>query len=1052
MVLGAWCVLAANPPAVMAGAVASGPASQAAQSVPTSAQLEEIQAVAQPQALVEMARRYVLFRQDAAARVCIEKACLADPSLLTDTKPMSPQSWRRFWCRHRAFLRARKLAPSDAAGRVQLAVWLNEAGERGEARRMLQAALEIDPNLEAARTLAKTWRLDSGGPFRFDLTFGLSHPLLFDSFSDEGEKIELRHGHSFMLLPFAYEPAEGPLRILKNSVQVKGEGSQRPRVLGIVLLTFDPSTKPALPLGPDPSTLKLDESQPLWERIQVERKEDGTLDLVASNLTRPPGKRAAMRKTSGERKTGGSTPMETDSHAGPQASGYAAFLIDVPTSMTKIEAVYEDDVEFQVETRLLDVLGRPLSNMSAKEQAQFVDVLAGKVLDPNPLIASAAVAKLGQIRQGLKPPGPDAGSALPTGETVDPLQARIDQTLWSALSHADVNVRRKAFEAMVMTDRPIGPTLLGIVRDPGQANLTLTLLDQVERALTSTPATGQPAVGASPTDGAARVTAAQLKITGLEASPAPANVFRVLAACVTSQRPEIVQRAVDIILADGSEQAVLILADLPADGRSLLAERLAKVNEPVLKAALVRVLLYRPDPAIVGKLLEACRDLKMAVAGPDDPILNAFRGRAPRDARLKLVSFLGHLDLSAIAGTSVIEDILAALATDAQRDPELQSALLELARSGFQESYQAPLESVRRNNPAENKPSCFTGLLARIAGAQNADPATARAAAAALLEAGRLKELQDKLKLMPSAADRARLIAGVGANTKLWAREALPMFLASCLGDSDSKCALAALTALGEIYKGTNASQRWRLNLAVKLGLDQQALMRCTQAPDEKLARLSVSLLRQLTQMSQAESDQLDSLTDAAARQQYLTDLEKKRTEKPAGKYACVVYVDLKPGNVPPAGGNSPGAARIEQPMSNVPLLSATVNVQLEGNKIAQILADDRYIGMPDDRGNLSPSPGQLIIDAAPLILDGLRWADEQKQAFAGKVDRLGLSERLRCELRHQRLGTWCGEVTINQKRAPDPGVPLQVTGGIVFLEPLGEPSPPPKAADVEEK
>jgi hypothetical protein len=481
-----------------------------------------------------------------------------------------------------------------------------------------------------------------------------------------------------------------------------------------------------------------------------------------------------------------------------------------------------------------------------------------------------------------------------------------------------------------------------------------------------------------------------------------------------------------------------------------------KVNEPVLKAALVRVILVRPDPAVVGKLLEACRDLKLAVTGPDDPILNVFKGRAPNDARLKLVSFLGHLDLSAIAGTNAIEDILAALAMDAQRDPALQSALLELARSGFQEPYRAPLGSARRNNPAENKPSCFTGLLARIAGAPNADPATARAAAAALLAAGRLTELQDKLKQMPSAADRAKLIAGVGADRDLWAREALPMVLASCLADSDPKCALAALATLGEIYKGTDAKQRWRLNLAVKLGLDPQALLKWTQAQDEKLARMSVSLLRQLAQMSPADSDQLDSLTDAAARQQFLNDLEKKRAEKPAGKYACMVYVDLRPGNVPPAGGSGygalpPGAVRVEQPMANVPLFSSTVKVQLEGDKISQVLADDRFIGIPDDRGNLSSS-GRLSIDAGPLILDGLRWADEQKQAFASKVDRLGLSERLRCELRHERLGTWCGEVTINQSRTPDPGVPLQVTGGIVLLEPLGEPAPPQKETNVEEK
>jgi hypothetical protein len=283
------------------------------------------------------------------------------------------------------------------------------------------------------------------------------------------------------------------------------------------------------------------------------------------------------------------------------------------------------------------------------------------------------------------------------------------------------------------------------------------------------------------------------------------------------------------------------------------------------------------------------------------------------------------------------------------------------------------------------------------------------------------------------------------------------MFLAGCLSDSDPKPAQAALSALADIYKATEANQRWRLNLAVKLGLDTAALMKWTQSADEKLSRLAVSLLRQLAHMSQQESDQLDALTDPAARQQFMTDFEKKRAEKPAGKYACMVYADLKPAGTAGPGGApaaAPGADSAEpvKPMINVPLVSSTVTIQAEGQVVSHIAADGRYIGMPDERGGLVPTPGQLRIDGSQLLLDGLKWAYDQKLPFAGKVDRLALSDRLKCEFRHERLGTWCGELTITQPRAPDRSVPLQVTFAVLLLEPIGDQPAPPKEAPVEEK
>ncbi|HSW46646.1 MAG TPA: hypothetical protein VLM89_13870 [Phycisphaerae bacterium] len=1027
-------------------AAQSAPASRPAVPTPSPAQMQEIQAASQPQALVDLARRFFLLRQEEASRFCIEKACLADPSLLTDGKLVSPRSWRKFWFRYRAVIRLRKLGPGDAAGRVTIAVWLHEGGERGEARRMLRAGLEIDPNLEAARTLAKAWKLDSGGPFQFDLTFGLNNPLIHESFTDEGEKIDLRPGRKFMLLPFAYDPAEGPLRILKYSVQV----SQGCRVVGIVLLTTDAGAQPDAP-----PALRL-EDQPLWERIQVERDENGVLNLVATNMIRPPGKRVSGRtRSTGDHRGGSPQPQETWRGLDQTPSGYAAFLVDVPENLNAIEAVYEDDVRVQLDMRLLEMLGRETAGMNPQGQAEFVNVLAEKVLAPNVLIASAAVAKLSQVRQALPPATPDPAAVTPSGEREESLSVHIDRILWSALGHPNPMVQRKAFAAMVEADRPMGPTLLAALRDPAQEKVALAALDQIEQMLVSAPTADRPAPGQVQPEGTVDPqSATRIKLVGLDPSPAPTNVFKVLSACLTSLQPAIVERAIEIVLVDGSEQAVQTLVDLPAGGRSILADRLPKTSDPDLKAALVRVLLLRPEPALVAKALEACRDLKIEISGPDDPILYAFRARLPALAQVDLVQMLARSDLSAIVSSDALDGVLTTLAMDAQRNPAMLAALLQLAKAAFQPSNAAPMGMIRREGAGDIKSSPFATLLARIAGTPNADVSTIRSAATTLLAAGHLLELQQKVRQMPSANERVRVISAVGSSKELWAREALPEFLAGCLGDADPKPAAAALSALAEVYKAADSSQRWRLNLAVKLGLETQALLKWTRAEDEKPARMAMSLLRQLTQMPQSDSDHFEALPEESARQHFLSELERSRSEKPVGKFACMVYIDLKPvvpGGAAAQGAPPAGQAEPQDPtIYGVPLPICTVTIQAEGEKIAHILADERYIGMPDERGSLVPAPGQLRVDAAPLLLDGLRRAFEQKQSFAGKVDRLALTDRLQCELRHYKLGTWQGEVTVGPPRTPDPLATFQVVGARVFLEPMGEQPATPGPVQVQ--
>lgn len=1049
-VLGFLLAGAAAPATNLASAAEPVPATQNASHALTPAQLQEIQSTTQPQALVDLARRFTLLRQEEAARVCIEKACLADPSLLTDSKQVSPRSWRKFWFRYRAFLRTRKLPSGDAAGRVAIATWLYEAEERGEARRLLRAALEIDPTLESARALAKDWRLDSGGPLQFDLTFGLTHPLLVNSFTDEGERLEPRRGRKFMLLPFAYDPAEGPLRITKNSVQVTADGTQRCTVLGMVLLTADAGSGGgnAVAGAPvNPAALRL-EDQPLWERLQIERKVDGSLDVATSNLTRPLSKRTTG-KTRSKAGYGTPTPPEPDQRPTSPASGYAAFLVDVPEAVSSIEAVYEDDVHIQVETRLLEVLGR--TDIAHQDQARFVDLLAEKVLASNPLIACAAIGKLDLIRRS---PQGGMGAGHPGSERSDLLQSRIDETLWSALGNKSALVRQRAFTAMVNTVQPLGAASLAATQDPARRALTLALLDQIELFLNAIPSAAQAEAASPVPEGVAARPAGEYATTGLELSSAPENVFKVLDACLAGRQPEVLQRALDIILADSSEQSVLAMANLSPEGRMLLADRLNKVADPILKAALVRLLLARQDMAVFDKVIEACRELKLVIAGPTDPVLNMFSGRLTAEQSVALVHLLANADLTAIASSDVLERTLTSLAMDAQRSKPLQAALLQLAQSGFRDSYEAPLGSMRRSGSGDGKPSPFCSLLARIASLPNADAATVRAAGTALLAAGRVREIQDRLKQIPSVADRSRLIASLGGSRELWNAEALPAFLASCLSDNDPKVVLTALNALADIYKATDAKQRWRFNLAVKLGLDTASLIKWTQAPDDKLSRLAMSLLRQLAHLTQEESDQFDSLSDASARQQFLTDLERKWQEKPAGKYGCMVYVDLRPAATASTSGLPLGAesGELPKPVSSFPLVSSVVTIQTEGSIVSQVTADGRFIGMPDERGSLAPAPGQLSVDGSQLLLDGLKLAHDQKLPFVTKVDRLALSERLRCDLRRERLGLWCGEFSIGQARASERQPLLQVTSAVLLLESIADQPPPPKEASVEGK
>jgi len=1089
----------------------------------SNVQREQIEAAQSPEALVGLAKQFVLQRKREAARVCIEKACQADPALLTDNKRQAPTTWREFWFGHRAVLREQALAKEDAAGRVAIAVWLHEAGVTAAARKLLKATLELDGSLPEAHKLAQAWNLFGGGPFRFDLTYALTNPLLLESLSDEGTAVEPRRGHRLMLLPFAYEPAGEALRITKSSIKVTSDDGRPCRIVGIVLLVASDSGRRTGRQGGSSSqggvpTLQA-QNDPVWERIEVTRAEDGTFELICFNTTPARGKQAmdrdfrsggrdrssrrgSTRSSSRKGRFGSSRGQSQRGSARGQtraargstdgrrqtrpASGYAAFVVQVPELMQSIEATYRDEITIKLETELLEVLGRPVAEIAPDDREPLVEVLAEKVTGGEPLIASAAVGKLALIRDKAGGGGRGFGRSVEEPADADRIGELIDRTLLAALVHTDGQVRRQAFDALVNTDVPLSEACLAAIHDPEDTALAQNLLDQVERTLGNSvplPDETKPRRRSRQPAGKDGEQTVMLGSADLPVSPASAKVFAVLRTCLNSRHAKVHGRAVDTALTDGSQQSAASLLDVPRDTRAVLVERFANLSDGPLKAVLLRILLADADPAdpadqaVLAELLGACDELALTLTGDQDPVLTVLKRRPPIAIQVKLLELLGRADLSVASAAEVLNDLLTALAADATQNPALRSALLELALGQFQPRDRTPVpraskseqsldrmiisdgglvfELRRIGGPSEKRvdlSQTFESLLARLATAPGADAQSIRAAAGALVRAGRLTELDKQLTQTPVDDDRVRLIHVVAQEKELWAREALPIFLAGRLTDRDPKAAQAALAALADIYQATDANQQWRLNLAVKLGVNLNELAKLTLSEDDKLARSAISLLRQLGKMSAAESDQLQSAPDSASRRRELDQISRQRAEKPEGKFACMVYLDVKPGKITQKRRSptqdeqektGPSRSRAEQPkpfthsLTSIPFVSSKVLVTQDEKRGVLISAASRNIGVADTRGKAPPA-GTLRINASALLLNALKAASQQKHPLADFVDRLSLSEPLMCDLRHKQLGTWTGEVKIPASSGKDKREnPLEITGAMIVLEPV---------------
>ena len=168
-----------------------------------------------------------------------------------------------------------------------------------------------------------------------------------------------------MLLPFAYEIERGQLSVAKTSVVVTADGKDRCPVLGLMLLTGRSSGRAEEKAAGGAEMELQAPREPVYERIQIRLDDSRGMQVTGYNMMQPPGKMAAAREA--RRAEGGKKSSSRDRRSMERtvaASGYAVFVVEVPASVQRVEAVYRSQTTIRLETPLLEVLGQPAEKIA----------------------------------------------------------------------------------------------------------------------------------------------------------------------------------------------------------------------------------------------------------------------------------------------------------------------------------------------------------------------------------------------------------------------------------------------------------------------------------------------------------------------------------------------------------------------------------------------------------------------------------------------------------------------------------------------------------------
>jgi hypothetical protein len=1016
---------------------------EAGEPVPAD-QLLEIQAARTAEELFDLAKTFFITRQIPAAAMCVERACNLKKELLTDTSRQSPRSWHEFWFSQRAKMRERRLPTKDVAARVELAVWLYEAGLSGPARNTLSAALQIDKNDAQARALAEKWHLFSGGPVQFNLTCGLTQPLLVSSIQDEGLTLTPRKDdHQYLILPIAYATNGMRLLISKTDVKVTTDEGKRCTSLGIALLeSQSPGPSGRIAARQTATEIKLNTgSDPLWEQLQILPPEEGQqLTLAAYNRLHP----IILPKPGAPRDHQPARPSGPLGKQDRPPSGHAAFVFEVPTAFKSVECTYKGDAPLKLEAEFLRELSTPVGGAGTEDPVQLAGYMAVQTRSSEAVVAAAAARKLGQIRSSARQIGTDPAQG-------NPLAAGIGIALFQALGHADGHVRQISFDTLIEGTEPPDQRVLDAVRQEKNADLLLNLLKEIrayfvdlqEDQKTEEMAREESQLAGSPFIAPQLPAAPAGAAPGVPVSPAPPSVFALLGTCLNSALPEARQQAVDLILTEPCEQGLALLGSASREAVELVLQRASRSEDAALKSAMLRLLLNQADPELIGKILATFEGVRVIVKGDDDPVLAlAMKERQSPAVRRQILELLATADLTAVETTTSFTQFTASLCSpDVQSDAAVCAAILKLALTQFKPPYQAPVRPPGYHARQPAAEGGFENVLASLIVNPVASRDVAREAAVALLQTGRLDALNDQLdkaagnmRVHPRVHD---LIVYLAREKRLWTREATPIFLAGRLSSPDERTLQLALGAIAEMRKGLDPKQRWRLNLAIKQALTTQQMIKLTGHEKENISGAATVLLAELAGFTPSETNEYRGLPDENSRQDHIRRVDENRKANAVGPFACMVYLDVQPARTAPpqvrAGESAPAAP--PAPRSRVPLAAPPLRIQRSGQQV-RVLLDGTQIGPPPSPNPSSDNPGVLRIDAGPLLRAALASPEAAAEGLADRVELSALRTEILCELRYDQFGMYSGEAGVSDTGGATES-PLRPAAAKIVMDPL---------------
>lgn len=1032
---------------------------------------ERVKAARTPEEYLALAKEFALESRDQSWAVeCIEKACRMENDLLEDGTIREPAEWNAFWFMERARIREERIGRRDAESYYTIARWLNEGGLYAQARRMLVKAILADAEFAPAKELARRWCVAVPATIEFDLSLLKNIPLVVSSYDDENTSVVADADKVYIYVPFSYDVDAGRVSVSKSYLRVEDKEGDNCKVEGLIQLK---SGQRPVARGTDQALADYfvdelalpDPNDPVWERIQVDYKEDDNDKRRRDEDEQkvPAIKLADQRKPLEMTGTNSAQPRKEDRTSQRDrnnrkrtvpATGYAAFIVEIPVQFNELTFSYRrEDLEFKLSAKAIEALTSPTEGLSNLEKVQTVNELAKWCTDQPAMVALGALGKLASLHSAA---GGNAG-----GDVIyDPADLQIEQLLLQGLSHPDIKVQRRAFQLMFLADHSLAGNTLEFLSQKAEQKTLESLLSQIDNAFRLM--RDERLYGDQRNRGRrgyTRHSDINAAVKDLPPSSPYSNLYTALAACLSSSYEPVRKQALEIILLDGTQESVAIFEKASLDAWKMLAARFKSIEDEETRQAVLRLYSARPDADRIPKLTAGAKSMKVAIADDKDALITNLTKQKDRQALLEYLAFLKKCDFSAVMDSQTLQRIIADLVKQYGNEPEVRQAFYELALAVYDPPYEAPvgLKKQNRTRGRSNKPMdyaavfqqvamrgrvpIFESILATTSVDQNLEAAVG--AAARLIETGRLSVL-DQAQLCCPAPRRIELLQALADDhAKLQSLESWPIYLGMRLGDEENDVAARALELIEALYRDTPAEKQWTIDFALKEVFDAKRLTELSVYKEKQVARSATNLIVRMLKMDTGVAGEFENKTTVGDRNAYIDGLMQNPPDF-KGTYACRMFLDLKSSrsNLRDRDTELPPEARPRDRMP-VTLPEVEVNKNFEFYEISLTGLPIALIRSQDIQKSIGTiGEAKLTAQFGPAVNPLVGAAFLSPEASSLKMDqyvaRPDSSGTVMCNLESTPFGTWRGQATMaygvgSGTDAP----PLTIHQVYIVLEPV---------------